>query len=155
MTEAQLITTLYRAFQQLDYQTMADCYHPEARFHDEAFTLEGQQVAAMWQMLSERAQNMTLEFSVYEINGKVTARWEPRYTFSQTGRRVHNIITAEFEFKDGKIITHTDRFNFWRWSYQALGFPGLLLGWTPFLRQKVSRMAMGSLNDFMTSNHYQ
>ncbi len=92
---------------------------------------------------------MQLEHSVSIANGKVTAHWEPVYSFSQTGRHVHNIIDAEFEFKDGKIIRHIDTFDFWRWSKQALGAPGLLLGWSSFLRNKVSTMAAKSLTAFI------
>ncbi|WP_250658073.1 nuclear transport factor 2 family protein [Alkalimarinus coralli] len=147
--EKELIEKFYRAFQQRDYQTMANCYHPDAKFEDEAFKLQGNEIAAMWHMLCERGTDLELSFSVSEQSGKVSAHWEPRYTFSQTGRKVHNIIDAEFEFKDGKIIKHRDQFNFWRWSRQALGTPGLLLGWSSMLQNKVSQMANKSLRSFM------
>jgi len=103
----------------------------------------------MWHMLCARGKDMTMEFSVTEKEGKISAHWEPKYSFSQTGRFVHNIVDAEFEFRDGKIIKHIDSFSFWSWSRQALGAPGLLLGWTPLLRNKVSKMAMGNLKKFM------
>ena len=144
-----LIENLYSAFKLKDYTTMAKCYHPEAYFRDEAFELSGKEIGAMWHMLCLRGKDMTLEFSVSEQAGKITAHWEPKYSFSQTGRFVHNIVDAEFEFKDGLIIKHIDRFDFWSWSRQALGAPGLLLGWTPLLRNKVSKMAMGNLRKFM------
>lgn len=144
-----LIGRLYTAFQQKDYKTMAECYHPEAYFRDEAFELAGKEIGAMWHMLCKRGKDMTLEFYVTEKAGEITAHWEPKYSFSQTGRFVHNIIDAEFEFKDGLILKHIDRFDFWSWSRQALGAPGLLLGWTPLLRNKVSKMAMGNLRTFM------
>ena len=144
-----LIEHLYTAFKQKDHATMAECYHPEAYFRDEAFELTGKEIGAMWHMLCLRGKDMTLEFSVEDQAGKITAHWEPKYSFSQTGRFVHNIIDAEFEFKDGLIIKHIDSFNFWSWSRQALGAPGLLLGWTPLLRNKVSKMAMGNLRKFM------
>jgi hypothetical protein len=47
------------------------------------------------------------------------------------------------------ITRHRDRFNFWSWSRQALGAPGLLLGWTPFLRQKVRAQAAANLQKFL------
>lgn len=146
-----LIERFYSAFQQKDYQTMARCYHPEAYFRDEAFELNGSEIGAMWEMLCLRGKDMTMEFSVDETSGVVTAHWEPKYSFSQTGRFVHNIIDAEFEFKDGLIIKHIDQFNFWRWSRQALGAPGLLLGWSALLQNKVSKMAMGNLRKFMAA----
>lgn len=144
-----LIETFYRAFQTKDFKTMGDCYHPDAYFKDEAFELRGKEIAAMWHMLVSRGKDLTLEFSVSEKAGNITAHWEPKYTFSQSGRYVHNIIDAEFEFKDGKIYHHRDRFNFWRWSRQAIGAPGYLLGWSDFFHNKVRATAGGSLKDFI------
>ena len=46
---------------------------------------------------------------------------------------------------DGLILTHRDRFDFWAWSRQALGTPGLLLGWSGFLRDKVRAQAAKNL----------
>ncbi len=145
----ELIERFYQAFQQRDYHTMASCYHPQAQFQDEAFTLQGKAIGAMWHMLCERGKDLSIAYSVSEQHGKVTAHWEPRYSFSQTGRHVHNIIDATFEFQDGLIVKHRDVFNFWRWSRQALGLPGWLLGWSGFLNSKVSRMATHSLTLFM------
>ena len=128
---------------------MAACYHTDAYFRDEAFELKGKQIAAMWHMLCERGADLELTYSVSDNNGVVSAHWEPRYTFSQTGRLVHNIVDAEFEFKDEKIIRHIDHFDFWRWSRQSLGTPGLLLGWTSFLKNKAGKMANKSLTSFI------
>jgi len=61
-----------------------------------------------------------------------------------------NDVRATFEFSaDGKIAEHTDDFSFWRWSRQALGAPGLLLGWTPLLRRATQRKARASLDQFL------
>jgi len=147
-----LIETFYRAFQQKDHETMASCYHPDVRFRDEAFELSGKEVAAMWHMLCERGTDLTMTFSVQEQQGNITAHWEPRYTFSQSGRPVHNIVDATFEFKDGKIIRHIDQFGFWRWSRQALGLAGWLLGWSGLLRNKVRTMAGKNLEKFMAQH---
>ncbi|MCK5702831.1 MAG: nuclear transport factor 2 family protein, partial [Cyclobacteriaceae bacterium] len=65
--------------------------------------------------------------------------WEAYYSFSKTGRKVHNIINAEFEFKDGKIIKHIDNFDLYKWSKQALGIQGLILGWTGFFKKKLHK----------------
>ena len=56
---------------------------------------------------------------------------------------------AEFEFKDGKIWRQRDRFDFYRWSRQAFGMTGVLLGWTGFLRGKVQAEAAKGLAIFM------
>jgi len=147
-SQQQLIETFYQAFARLDYATMASCYHPQASFSDPAFTLQGADIGVMWQMLCQRAQNFQLSFSVTQQGDQVSAHWEPLYLFSQTGRQVHNIIDAEFEFRDGLIYRHRDHFSFWRWSRQALGLPGLLLGWTPWLQKKVQQQAAAGLRAF-------
>jgi hypothetical protein len=70
-----------------------------------------------------------------------SAHWEPRYTFSVTGRKVHNLIDAQFTFRDGLIVTHTDSFNLWRWSRMALGPKAVVLGWTPFVQKAIKSEA--------------
>jgi len=54
-----------------------------------------------------------------------------------------------FKFRGGKIVEHQDYYNVWRWSRQALGLPGLLFGWTPFLQNNIRRMARKNLDKFM------
>lgn len=144
-----LIESFYAAFKNKEFKKMAECYHEDAYFRDEAFELKGLYIGAMWHMLCERGADMEMSYSVAEKDGVVTAHWEPKYSFSQTGRFVHNIIDAEFEFKDGKIIRHIDHFEFWRWSRQALGLPGALLGWSSFLKNKVGTMANKTLVGFI------
>jgi ketosteroid isomerase-like protein len=150
------IKALYTAFANLDATSMAACYADDARFEDEAFKLEGKaEIMAMWSMLIDAVKAKgrdawKLEFSQIHVNGsKGTAHWEPTYLFTATGRIVHNIIDAEFVFNaQGLIIQHRDRFDFWRWSRQALGAPGMLLGWSPMLRNKVKQQAMANLRKY-------
>lgn len=145
-----LINRFYEAFARRDGAAMAACYHPEARFSDPAFPdLRGAQIGAMWTMLCERAQDFSLTFRDVQADAeRGSAHWEAKYLFSKTGRHVHNIIEAEFSFKDGLIVAHDDRFDFWRWSRQALGPAGLLLGWSGFLRAKVQAEAAKGLAIF-------
>lgn len=147
----QLLDTFYGAFARRDHATMRECYAPEATFRDPAFNLSsGKQAGDMWEMLCERGKDMTLEYKILDVTdtgGKV--HWEARYTFSQTRRKVHNIIEADIEIKDGKIVRHVDHFDFWRWSRQALGAPGMLLGWSGFLKNKVQTTAMKGLEIYV------
>ena len=145
---AQLITDFYTAFQRGDASAMIDCYHPEIEFEDPAFgPLRGEEVGAMWRMLLARSQgNLRIEFrDVTASAERGRAHWEARYPFGKQRRPVHNSIDAEFTFQDGKIRTHWDRFSFWRWSRQALGPLGWLLGWTPLLRNRVRRTSRAVL----------
>ncbi|GAB3263720.1 nuclear transport factor 2 family protein [Chitinimonas naiadis] len=149
--ETQLIERFYTAFQQKDWATMAACYHPEVQFGDPVFPdLRGPEPGAMWRMLLESATSLQVSFS--EVSGDAgqgSARWEAVYPFSQTGRNVHNRISASFEFKDGLIYRHRDVFDFWAWSRMALGTSGLLLGWTPLLLNKVRKTAGQRLQRFV------
>jgi len=154
-----LLSNFYAAFARLDADTMAACYAPDAVFDDEAFSLRSHaQVTGMWRMLCDatRSKGMDvwkLTYSGIEANAKTgKAHWEADYLFSATSRLVHNAIDGVFEFNDqGLIARHRDSFNFWNWARQALGTPGLLLGWTPFLRQKVRSTAAANLKKFMAS----
>ena len=151
-----LIKRFYAAFAALDSDTMQASYAANAKFEDPAFKLEGrEQIGAMWRMLCEavRAKGMEawkLEASAISADSKSgRAHWEPHYRFSATGRLVHNIVDAQFTFKNGLIATHVDRFDFWRWSRQALGPAGVMLGWTPMLQNKVRAQAAKNLAAFM------
>lgn len=150
--EKELIEKFYKAFKDLDGEGMAACYHKDIVFEDPAFgVLKGAKAGNMWRMLcaSQKGQNFVVEAS--KIMGgaqKGTAYWEAHYLFSQTGRKVHNKIDAKFEFKDGKIIKHTDTFNLHQWAKQALGIKGALLGWTGFFRKKLNAQTNKMLTKF-------
>ena len=147
----------YDAFAQLDAVGMAECYADDATFDDEAFSLRGKrEVCAMWAMLCEAPRAKGRDVWKLQSSGIAAdarqgrAHWEADYRFSATGRMVHNIIDGRFSFNpQGLIVSHRDHFDFWAWSRQALGAPGLLLGWTPFLRAKVRARAAGNLARFM------
>lgn len=149
---AQRLTDFYAAFARQDGAAMTAAYAPDATFDDPGFPgLTGAEVGGMWRMLTGRAKDLRVEVSGIEADAtQGKAHWEAWYTFSATGRAVHNIIDARFTFNaDGLIQTHVDTFDFHRWSRQSLGVPGLLLGWTGFLRRKVQAEARKGLEAFM------
>ena len=146
----QLIQRFYAAFDRRDGDTMAACYAPDARFSDPVFTdLRGDQPGQMWRMLTAQAQELRVELLEHAADGNAgSAHWRAHYVFSQTGRPVVNDVHATFRFADGLIADHVDAFSFWAWSRQALGPPGVLIGWTPFLRNPVRRRAAANLDRF-------
>lgn len=154
MDNAQVIKNFYQAFQNKDWEAMQKCYHHEVHFSDPVFPhLHGQQAKAMWHMLVAASTDLKITFSnVTAHNDRGSCHWEAEYTFSKTGRLVHNAIKAEFEFKDGRIIRHTDSFDLWKWSKMALGISGILLGWSPFMKQKIRTMAGQNLHNFIAKN---
>lgn len=156
-TNEQTLHRLYGAFAALDGETMAQCYAEDAQFDDEAFSLRGRtEVGGMWCMLCDGVKARGREVWKIETSGiqadaqSGQAHWEATYRFSATGRMVLNIIDGQFTFTpQGLIATHRDRFDFWRWSRQALGMPGMLLGWTPLLRNKVRATAAANLKKYL------
>lgn len=150
----ELLETFYAAFQQRDHAGMAACYHPQVVFSDPVFThLEGWRASAMWRMLCERGTDLKVSPSDLRADDNSgSGRWEAHYTFSATGLPVHNKVRAKFEFRDGKIIKHTDDFNLHAWMGMALGLKGKLLGWLPPVRKAARAKAKGQLEHYITKN---
>ena len=141
------IERFYTAFGECNGAAMTACYAPGAHFRDPAFgDLEGEEVGAMWRMLTGRATDLKIELHEHEAGEETgSAHWIARYTFS-TGRPVVNDIQAEFSFApDGKIVDHVDEFDFRNWAKQALGPSGHLVALLPPLRAKARAKALGQL----------
>lgn len=149
----ELIRHFYTSFQNKDVQAMQACYADNATFSDPVFTnLNADQVRSMWAMLIKSGKDMRIEFKNITAEGNTCkAEWDAYYTFSATGNKVINRIKATFEIQNGKIVKHTDHFDFHTWAKQALGITGLLLGWTSFLKNKISNKAAGNLKLYMSN----
>ena len=145
----ELIERFYGAFDRKDGHAMAECYASDVHFSDPAFgDLHGPRAEAMWQMLLDAPGDLAVELLEHDADEKTgSAHWRATYVFSQTGRPVVNDVRARFTFRDGLIAEHHDQFDFHRWARQALGAPGLLLGWTPFMRNAVRRKANARLEE--------
>ena len=153
MNNKELIEKFYKAFQQKNAEEMISCYSNEIEFEDPAFgKLNGSRAKAMWKMLCNNATDLKIEFSGIEVKeNSGSAKWQAWYTFGKTGRKVHNIISAEFEFKNEKIIKHTDTFNLRKWAGQALGLKGYLLGWTYFFKKNIKIQTNYLLDKYLKS----
>jgi hypothetical protein len=130
---------------------MAGAYGPGATFSDPVFVgLRDGEPGAMWRMLTGQAHDLQvelLEHATKEDRGAAT--WRATYTFSQTGRKVVNLVDSSFRFDGGLIAEQRDDFDFYRWSRQALGPMGMLLGWSPIVKAAVRKRARASLDRFM------
>ena len=147
----ELIQTFYDAFARLDYVTMQNCYADNPVFNDPVFgVLQGEEVRAMWEMLCKNAKDFSLQEEKIQVDGEYgTCNWTASYTFSKTGRRVVNHVKAYMRIEDGKITEHTDEFDLYRWSRQAFGLTGMLLGWSGYLKNKIRNDARQKLEMFM------
>jgi ketosteroid isomerase-like protein len=150
-----IINRFYSAFQKLDYQTMNDCYGEDIVFSDPVFmVLNGDEVRSMWEMLCKNAKDFTLTYSNVQLLDEeyATCNWVATYTFSKTGKKVVNRIKAYMKFYEGKIIEHSDAFRLSTWIGQALGWKGVLFGWTGFMKRAVQRNARKNLMKFIEKN---
>jgi hypothetical protein len=151
------LSRFYTAFAALDADTMASFYTEDATFNDPGFSLRGRrEISGMWHMLCAAAggngregwQLAFREISADADQGR--AVWEAHYQFSATRRQVHNIIGSEFVFSpEGLIANQRDHFDFWRWSRQALGLGGVMLGWTPFFQKQVRAQIRDALDKYL------
>ena len=147
----KILTKFYTAFANADTATMCECYDTTIQFRDPAFgLLKGNDVCQMWKMLIEKSKgNIKIELSDVKADEYIgSAKWIATYTFSKTNRKVVNSIRAQFQFKNGLIIKHTDDFDIWKWSKQAFGITGYLLGWTGFFQKKIQQQALLSLRKY-------
>lgn len=147
-----LINKFYRAFSEKDSQTMVDSYHAEADFSDPVFQkLHGSEIGMMWTMLCLQSASLEIAYENVQADDKRgRADWSAKYSFGRAKRKVHNKIHAEFTFEDGKIIKHTDNFDFWRWSRMALGPLGFIMGWNSIVKVNIRKQAMANLTKFIT-----
>jgi ketosteroid isomerase-like protein len=151
MDNAQLIQNFYDAFATGDAEATVSLYADDIEFQDPAFgSLKGDNAKNMWRMLLKTPGIKITASNIKADDQTGSADWVAKYTFSLTGRKVINRVHAEFVFANGKIVKHTDTFSFWKWASQAFGIKGLLLGWTPLMKNKVNQKALSRLSKFQS-----
>jgi ketosteroid isomerase-like protein len=147
-----VIDRLYAALDAGDGDAMSACYTKDATFEDPAFgRLEDGRGQAMWRMLTSRGGDLTITLVDRHAgaDGTASAHWLADYTFTNTGREVHNDVHSSFVFRDGLIAAHRDRFDLRVWGAQALGRVPGLLGYTPVLGLMIRRKTSGTLTAYI------
>lgn len=146
----QLIEAFYAAFAAGNHETMAASYADDATFSDPVFpSLSADEVRAMWRMFCTGRNEIAVSFAQVQADDRSgSAHWDAVYRFPKTRREVHNHIDASFLFRDGKIVRHVDDFDLYAWTRMALGPLGVLLGWTPIVKNQVRKQAAAQLARF-------
>lgn len=155
MENTELIKKFYTAFSKGNSKEMTECYHKDVVFKDPVFgEISGERANKMWEMLmSQKNESTTVSFDNINSSEDIgSANWVAKYVYGDKQRKVTNEVSAQFKFKDGKIIEHVDTFDLWKWTKQALGAPGYLLGWTPFMKNKIQKTINGKLDEYIKKN---
>jgi len=150
-----LIEKFYVSFANSDAEGMISCYHDDVTFIDPAFgELKGDRAKAMWRMLlSNTDAGLTVHYFDITSNQKTgEAKWLAKYFYGPKRRLVVNEVSASFTFKEGKIHTHTDDFDLWRWTRQALGLSGTFMGWSGYMRNKIQATTKARLDKFISKS---
>ena len=154
MTAKETADKFYASFSQGNANEMLKLYHPEIEFADPAFgTLKAEKAHAMWRMLlSSKQAQLKISYTIIDYSDtQVKVNWIADYYFGPKKRKVKNNVIADLTFQDGKVIKHTDSFDLWKWSRQALGISGFLPGWSGFLKRKIQERTNKRLINYM--NH--
>lgn len=156
MNNKEIIQKFYTAFSENNSKEMINCYHDQIVFKDPVFgKLKGEKAKKMWAMLlSNKQASSKIKFSkITATKNSGFAKWEATYLYGSKKKPVINKVSAHFIFEDNKIIAHTDNFNLWNWSKQALGFSGAILGWSEFLKRKIQKQANQKLNNHIDNQY--
>ena len=151
-----ILFKFFKAFENVNTIEMCACYHPKIQFNNPIFgSLTTNEVCDMWQMLMDSSvKNLKINFSEIQANEySGTVQWIAKYNFGKKNRKIIHKIQGQFTFKEGFIIKHTDNFDFWKWSMQAYGWKGYLLGWTGFFQKKIQQNAIQSLKAYSKTNY--
>ena len=154
LTNQQVIEQFYTALSNRDIKALSNCYHEEVVYSDVGFGIQkGKDAKLVWQFLMNNVdENFMVTFSDIQANEtRGSANWVAKYQFNQ--RNIENQITATFQFQNGKIIYHKDKYSLWKWSQQAFGFLGYLIGWLPLFRWLVRWQMQRTLLDYKNRSH--
>ncbi len=142
----KLIDKFYTSFSERNAEKMVECYDANIHFLDPVFgNLYGEQVGKMWRTLIDKSKgNLKITFKdIWADEEYGGASWQAVYFFK--GRKVVNNVEARFRFSESKIIEHSDHFNLWTWSKQALGLAGWFFGWSVLFKNKIQTEARRSI----------
>ncbi|KAG8804898.1 hypothetical protein FRC17_005845 [Serendipita sp. 399] len=151
----QLVERYLAAYKAYDLAAMDACTDPEFTFSDPAFpSLNSKQAKGMFSMFVNNREKNKMELEYKDIKKGLndltyTATYTVRYIFN--GRPVTNVIdtTLTISPQSNLLLSQVDTFPFHAWARQALGLPGLLLGWTGFLQSQVQNNAAQTLEKYM------
>lgn len=114
----------YEAFTSQRPADFEGLYAPDVKFKDAVFEYSDRKgTMKMWRAILANPKN-TFRFEFDRVEGDVAyGRWVADYKLGS--RPVHNEIETRMVIRDGKIVEHTDSFDWGKWVKQALPGGGL------------------------------
>ncbi|MFT3711692.1 MAG: nuclear transport factor 2 family protein [Archangium sp.] len=132
----------FKAFGSHDLKTLDASYAPNAKFHDDMFTLtKKDSVMKMW---TSAPPFKKFDAEIIDVKGnEVHARWTCDY--EMFGNKVHNVIDSKLTFDDqGRITSQQEHWDTQKWMSQALPIvPRFLQGAAYFVMRPLLSWQMG------------
>ena len=153
METISLLKKFYDSFQEGNAEKMNSCYSKNVCFSDPAFgELRGDRARAMWKMLLSKDGKAIITYEIKEAQPESgTVLWKASYPYGPNKRPVVNHVNATFKINNGLITEHRDQFDLWKWSRQALGVSGWLLGWSGFMKNKIQQQTNRMLDKYSST----
>ena len=125
-----MLQRFFECFAKRDAMGMRACLHPDVEFQDIGFDLRGDEVGAMWSMITtpkhpDQVQHpIQVQLHSSTVTGSTgEAHWSCQYLLipdkGGAPLPIENTTTSKFEFVDGLIRRQHDDCDFWKWFRQV------------------------------------
>lgn len=144
-TASAVVNRFFESYQRSDWQSMARCYHDKASFSDPIYPdLREENIVYLWFSRLSKHQSIDLQYRVvFADERKAQVEWTAISPFNGKAVKIEGLST--FALWDETIVRHVDEFSFVKWSRQAQGLKGWLLGGSRFYQARVQRSARSQL----------
>lgn len=141
-TARSKVEAFFKAFENHDRQGLEAAYAPNAKFHDDMFTLTKR--SSILEMWKGAPPFKTFKAEILDVKGnEVHAKWVAEYKIF--GRDVHNEIDSHLTLDgEGRITSQQEDWDEKKWMSQALPvIPRFLQGAAYFVMRPLLSMKMG------------
>jgi hypothetical protein len=147
----QTLRRFFDCFARRDALGMRTCLHPDVEFQDVGFHLHGDEVGAMWTMVTTAKHPAQVEHPIEVRVTKLSvtgnqgdAEWTCQYLLVPEGGGeplpITNDVISQFRFADGLIVWQEDQCrSFWNWFRQVKPTMGPVLDWVHRIEELIEQ----------------